>query len=211
MAYTDDPWAVSDNEEDVAMVGGTLDIMDESEDEHVRTAPPLHSNPGWITQQKRQAFLHGCPYTDHQAKAQAYQALRIPSAVQSYLGLDINIGMCRISDVRLQPVDRDPGYPATQRQGHGPDTAAIVACLLMHKELIEACGMIYLIVDNRAGLLLHSGGQPEEPWSDLSKNALMFCGCRQLTPTDCEQSPTTGPEFLCWKQLDFSFPKCILG
>ena len=29
MAYTDDPWAVSDNEEDVAMVGGTLDIVDE--------------------------------------------------------------------------------------------------------------------------------------------------------------------------------------
>ena len=98
----------------------------------------------------RQAFLYGCPYTDHKAKAQAYQALRIPSAVQSYLGLDTNIGMCRISDVRSQPVDRDPGYPATQRQGHGPDTAAIVACLLMHRELIESCGMIYLIVDNRA-------------------------------------------------------------
>ena len=51
MAYTDDPWAVSDNEEDVAMVGGTLDIMHESEDERVRTVPPLHSSPGWTTQQ----------------------------------------------------------------------------------------------------------------------------------------------------------------
>jgi len=124
--------------------------MDESEDEHLRTVPYLHSSPGWITQQKRQAFLYGCPYTDHQAKMQAYQALRAPSAVQSYLGLDTNIGMCRISDVRSQPVDRDPGYPATQQQGHGPDTAAIVARLLMHRELIESCGMIYLIVDNRA-------------------------------------------------------------
>ena len=126
-------------------MGGMLDIMGESEDEHVRTVPPLHSSPGWITQQKRQAFLYGCPNTDHQAKAQAYQALRIPSAVQSYLGLDANIGMCRISE----PTDRDPGYPATQQQGHGPDTAAIIACLLMHRELIESCGMIYLIVDNR--------------------------------------------------------------
>ena len=150
MAYTDDPWAVSDNDEDVAMVGGTLDIMGESEDEHVRTVPPLHSSPGWSTQQKRQAFLYGCPNTDHQAKAQAYQALRIPSAVQSYLGLDAKIGMCRISDVRSQPTDRDPGYPATEQQGHGPDTAAIIACLLMHRKLIESCGMTYLIVDNRA-------------------------------------------------------------
>ena len=117
--------------------------------EHVRTVPPLHSSPGWITQQKRQAFLYGCPNTDHQAKAQAYQALGIPSAVQSYLGLDAKIGMCRISDVRSQPTDRDPGYPATEQQGHGPDTAAIIACLLMHRKLIESCGMIYLIVDNR--------------------------------------------------------------
>ena len=122
----------------------------ESEDEHDRTAPHLHSSPGWITQQKRQAFLYGCPATDHQAKAQAYQAIRTPSAVQSYLGLDTNIGMCRISDVRSQPADRDPGYPATERQGHGPDTAAIVACLLLHRELIESCGMVYMIVDNRA-------------------------------------------------------------
>ena len=40
--------------------------------------------------------------------------------------------------------------PATEQQGHGPDTAAIIACLLMHRKLIESCGMIYLIVDNRA-------------------------------------------------------------
>ena len=46
MAYTDDPWAVSDNEEDVAMVGGTLDIVDELKDEHVRTVPSQHSSPG---------------------------------------------------------------------------------------------------------------------------------------------------------------------
>ena len=30
--------------------------MDVLEDEHVRTVPCLHSSPGWITQQKRQAF-----------------------------------------------------------------------------------------------------------------------------------------------------------
>ena len=114
------------------------------------TVPHLQSSPGWITQQKRRTFLYGCPETDHQAKAQAYQALRTPSAVQSYLGLDTNIGMCQISDVRSQPVDKDPGYPATTRQGHGPDTAAIIACLLTHRELIESCGMIYMIVDNRA-------------------------------------------------------------
>ena len=35
-------------------------------------------------------------------------------------------------------------------QGHGPDTAAIIDCLLRRKDLIEACGMIYMIVDNRA-------------------------------------------------------------
>ena len=127
------------------MGGGSLDIMGESEDEHVRTVPPLHSSPGWITQQKRQAFLYGCPNTDHQAKAQAYQALRIPSAVQSYLGLDAKIGMCRISDVRPETETQ-----ATEQQGHGPDTAAIIACLLMQRKLIESCGMIYFIVDNRA-------------------------------------------------------------
>ena len=67
------------------MLGRDLDIMDASEDEHVRTAPYLHSSPGWITQQKRQAFLYGCPHTDHHAKAQAYQALRTPTVVQSFL------------------------------------------------------------------------------------------------------------------------------
>ena len=127
-----------------------LALVDEVEDEHVRTVPSQHSSPGRITQQKRQAFLYGCPYTDHQAKLQAYQALRVPSAVQSYLGLDTNIGMCRVPDVRSQPVDRDPGYAAVQQRGHGPDTAAIVGCLLQHRELIESCGMIYMIVDNRA-------------------------------------------------------------
>ena len=41
--------------------------------------------------------------------------------------------------------------PMTQeRQGQGPDTAAIIGCLLLHRELIEACGMVYMIVDNRA-------------------------------------------------------------
>ena len=99
-----------------------LDIMDVSEDEHVRTVPYLHSSPGWITQQKKQAFLYGCPDTDHQAKAQAYQALRTPTAVQSYLGLDTDTGPCQIADVRSQPADRDAGYPATERQGKGPDT-----------------------------------------------------------------------------------------
>ena len=150
MAYPADPWAMSEDEEDAAMEGGTLDITGESEDEHVRTVPHLQSSPGWITQQKRQAFLHGCPHTDHLAKTQAYQALHTPSAAQSYLGLDTNIGTCRISDVRSQPVDRDPGYPAALTHGHGPDTAAIIDCLLRHKDLIEACGMIYMIVDNRA-------------------------------------------------------------
>ena len=93
-------------------MGGNLDIMDVSEDEHVRTVPYLHSSPGWITQQKKQAFLYGCPDTDHQAKAQAYQALRTPSAVQSYLGLDTDMGPCQIADVRSQPADRDSGYQA---------------------------------------------------------------------------------------------------
>ena len=104
--------------------------------------PTLHSSPGWITQQKKQAFLYGCPDTDHQAKAQAYQALRTPSAVQSYLGLDTDMGPCQIADVRSQPADRDSGYQASERQGKGPDTAAIVASLLLHKELIESCGMV---------------------------------------------------------------------
>ena len=37
--------------------------------------------------------------------------------------------------------------------GHGPDTAAIEECL-RHKDLIEACGMICMIVNNRAPELL---------------------------------------------------------
>ena len=218
MAYTDDPWAVSDNEEDVAMVGGTLvDIMEESFDEHVRAVPPQHSSPGWITQQKRQAFLYGCPYTDHQAKTQAYQALRIPSAVQSYLGLDTNIGMFRISDVRSQPVDRDPGYSATQQHGHGPDTAAIVACLLKHRELIESCGMIYLIVDNR-------GPEEVEHWPAFAQ---WWAARRALVGPQQERTdvlwvkathtnglravPYYWQEFSCWKQRVFSFQECILG
>lgn len=132
------------------MAGGTLDIIGGSDEEHARTVPQLQSSPGWITQQKRQAFLYGCPATDHLAKAQAYQALRTPCAVQSYLGLDASIGMCRISDVRAQPIDQDPGYLAAKQQGHGPDTAAIIECLLQDRELIESCDMIYVIVDNRA-------------------------------------------------------------
>ena len=129
------------------MAGYDLDIMDVSEDEHVRT---VHSSPGWITQQKRQAFLYGCPHTDHQAKAQAYQALRTPTVVQSFLGLDTDMGPCQVSDVRSQPADRDVGYTATEQSAQGPDTAAIVASLLLHRELIESCGMVYVIVDNRA-------------------------------------------------------------
>ena len=148
--YVDDPWAISDHGEDVGMAEDDLDIMDVSEDEHVRTVPYLHSSPGWITQQKKQAFLYGCPHTDHQAKAQAYQALRTPTVVQSFLGLDTDMGPCQISDVRSQPADKDAGYQAAERQGQGPDTAAIVASLLLHKELIESCGMVYVIVDNGA-------------------------------------------------------------
>ena len=124
--------------------GGELDIMDVPED------PYLHSSPGWITQQKKQAFLYGCPHADQQAKAQAYQAFRASTVAQSFLGLDTDMGPCQISDVRSQPPDRDAGYQATERQGQGPDTAAIVASLLLHKELIESCGMVYVIVDNRA-------------------------------------------------------------
>ena len=148
--YVDDPWAVSDSDVDVAMAGVNVDITNDLEDEHVRTVPLLHSSPGRITHQKRQAFLYGCPDTDHQAKAQAYQALRTPTSVQSYLGLDLNSEACQIADVRSQPADKDPGYEAAERQGHGPDTAAIIGFLLQHRELIEACGMMYMIVDNRA-------------------------------------------------------------
>ena len=50
MAYPADPWAMSEDEEDAVMEGGTLDITGESEDEH-----------GWITQQKRQVFLAWLP------------------------------------------------------------------------------------------------------------------------------------------------------
>ena len=148
--YEYDPWAISDHGDDVDMAGDDLDIMDVSEDEHVRTVPYLHSSPEWITQQKQQAFLHGCPHTDHQAKAQAYQALGTPSVAQSFLGLDTNMGPYQIADVRSQPTDKDAGYPTAERRGEGPDTAAIMASLLLHRELIESCGMVYVIVDNRA-------------------------------------------------------------
>ena len=150
MAYNvEDPWAISDHGGDVDMLGRDLDIMDASEDEHVRTAPYLHSSPGWITQQKAHAFLYGCPHTEHQAKAQAYQALRTPTVAQSFRGLDTDMGPCRISDVRSQPADRDVGYDRTELSGQGPNTVAIVECLLRHRELIESCGMVHLIVDNR--------------------------------------------------------------
>ena len=99
---------------------------------------------------KETSLLAGCPHTDHQAKAQAYQALSTPTEVQSFLGLDTDMGPCQISDVRSQPADKDAGYQATERQGQGPDTAAIVASLLLHREFIESCGMVYVIVDNRA-------------------------------------------------------------
>ena len=42
------PWAISDHGDDVDM-GDDLDIMDVSEDEHVRAVPYQHSSPGWIT------------------------------------------------------------------------------------------------------------------------------------------------------------------
>ena len=57
------------------------------------------------------------------------------------------MGPCRISDVRSQPADRDVGYATTQLSGQGPNTAAIVEC--QHREIIEPCGMVYLIKDNR--------------------------------------------------------------
>ena len=64
--------------------------------------------------------------------------------------LDTDVGPCRISDVRSQPADKDAGYKATERSGQGPDTAAIVTSLLLHRELIESCGMVKITVDNRA-------------------------------------------------------------
>ena len=70
--------------------------------------------------------------------------------VQSFLGLDADMGPCQIADVRSQPADKDAGYQATEGQGEGPDVTAVVATLLKHKELIKSCGMVYIMVDNRA-------------------------------------------------------------
>ena len=95
------------------MLGHDLDIMDVSEDEHVRTAPYLHSSPGWSTQRKAHAFLYGCPHTEHQAKAQAYQALRTPTAAQSFLGLFLHESrryVCRLCTSHLCRVKRELLY-----------------------------------------------------------------------------------------------------
>ena len=147
-----DPWAVSDQEDDTMAdcADCDLNIMDVSEDETSNLVSYPTSGPGWITQAKQQAFLHGCRHTDHLAKAQAFRAVHTPTVVQSFLGLDSGLGPCQIADVRSQPLDQDPGYPAAERHGRGPKTSAIVASLLRRKELIESCNMVYLIVDNRA-------------------------------------------------------------
>lgn len=144
-----DPWAVSDHE-DAAMADGDLTIMDVSDEESSNLVSCPTSGPGWITRAKHRAFLRGCSHTDHLAKVQALRAVHTPTEVQSSLGLDSGLGPCQIADVRSQPIDQDPGYPAAERHGRGPATSAIVASLLCHKELIEACNMVYLIVDNRA-------------------------------------------------------------
>ena len=144
-----DPWAPLDHVGDVDMVNNDLDIMDVSDDEHVRAAPYLNSSPGWVTQKKAHAFIHGRHSTAHLAKAQAYQALRTPTSAQSFLGLDHALGLCKVEDVRSQPVDRDAGYATNDQSGHVPNHAAIINCLLQKRDLIEPCGMVYLIVDNR--------------------------------------------------------------
>ena len=78
------------------------------------------------------------------------------------------MGPCQISDVRSQPADRDGGHKR-QHDKVSPDTTAVMATLLKHQELIESCGMVCLIVDNRApeeviiGLPLPSGGSPGGP------------------------------------------------
>ena len=150
MAYPcQDPWAVSDHG-NVDMLEADLDILDADDEE--QSCPPAWCNtsPWWIAHKKQQVFLHGCQHTNHQAKQQAFQALRTHSVVQSFFGLDADLGPCQLADVRSQPSDQDPGYPTQDARGGGPDTGAIIGCLLQHRDLIESCGMIYLIVDNRA-------------------------------------------------------------
>ena len=44
---------------------------------------------------------------------------------------------------RKEGADRDVGYATTELSGHGPNTVAIVECLVRHRELIESCGMVY--------------------------------------------------------------------
>ena len=115
--------------------------------------------------------------------------------------------MRRTSDVRAQPIDKDPGYPAAKQQGHGPDTAAIIECLLQDRELIESCDMIYLIVDNRAPKDVSHWPAFAQWWAarrnllGLRMNEPTYCGYRQPMPMACEQFLTTGQEFLSWKQL----------
>ena len=200
------------------MAGGTLDIIGGSDEEQARTVPHLQSSPGWITQQKRQAFLYGCPETDHLAKAQAYQALHTPSAVQSYLGLDASIGMCRTSDVRAQPIDKDPGYPAAKQQDHGPDTAAIIECLLRDRELIESCDMIYVIVDNRAPKDVGHWPAFAQWWAarrnlvgpQHERTDLLWVQATHANGLRTVPYYWAGV-FLSWKQLGSFFLKCILA
>ena len=83
------------------MLDNDLDLVDYSDEEYVQITPYIQSSPGWITQAKAHAFIHGCRSTENDAKTQAYQALRTPNSVQSFLGLE------RTEDVRSQPIDRD--------------------------------------------------------------------------------------------------------
>ena len=66
------------------------------------------------------------------------------ATTQSFLGLDHALGLCKVEDVRSQPVDRDAGYATNDQSGHVPNHAAIINCLLQKRDLIESCGMVYL-------------------------------------------------------------------
>lgn len=135
-----DPWAPHD---DVDMLDNDLGLMDYSDEEYVQITLYKQSSPGWITQAKAHAFIHGCRSTEGDAKKQAYQALRTPNSAQSFPGLDHTLGQCKV-------VDKDAGYDTSDQSGHVPDHAAIVRRLLQHQDLIDQCDMVYLIVDNRS-------------------------------------------------------------
>ena len=81
-AGCDDPWMHST---DTGMQHHDLDLVDGSGPDVDQAQPCVHAT-GWITRADAHTFVHGCATTNHRAKAETYQALRM-TLREPFLGL----------------------------------------------------------------------------------------------------------------------------